>query len=114
MSATMRPIPNVASEPPITCPLPFVSQSRLDAAHGSIENAYGAARAVQRTGGTAQQVRQAALDDLGLPAHGRRGYTDLEVVAFYALLREKIPTQAEAAKDPELAVKLAVWQAVAG
>jgi hypothetical protein len=112
--ASMRPIPDVAGAPPIECPLPYVSQARLDQAHGSIAAAYEALRNTQLRGGSWRAMQQVALDALVVGLLARRGFTELEVVAYYALLREKIPTQTEADKDPEAAVKLAVWQAVAG
>jgi hypothetical protein len=58
-------------------------------------------------------ARDAAKTLLILPQLSRVGFTDLEVVAFYALFQDgKIPTATEAEKDAQTGAKLAVWQAV--
>jgi len=115
MAATMQPIPDVRSAPCIPCPLPFVSQARLDRAHADIQGAYDAAlKAFQRADRRWQlrAAQQAALDALDRQ-HGKPpGLTNLEVVAFYALLQEKIPALQEAEQGAEAGAHLAVWDAV--
>ena len=117
MPAWMKPIPEQADDSFLACPLPFVSQGRLNRAHDSICNAYVVAlRAYMHPRSQAPLVAacKAAEDALARRPGKPKGLTALEVVCWYALLREKVPTVEEAEQNREAGARLAVWQAVVG
>jgi hypothetical protein len=58
------------------------------------------------------RLERRAEELLLLSINGMRGWTALEVVAWYALLKGKEPTDQEAQASREAAVKLAIWRAV--
>jgi hypothetical protein len=115
LSALIPPVPPETGNG-VECPLPFLTQARLNQAKDALAWAYKEALAAYEgaDGRPDQRLfapRQEALEALNPGPHGRNDRTALEVVAYYGLLRSHVPTEAEARASADAAAKLAVWGA---
>jgi hypothetical protein len=99
--------------PGTPCPLPFVSQARLEWAVNELAGAFqGAMRAYlsPKPRRPLEAAEREAADQL--QTGKARDPATLELVAYYGLLREIVPDKARAERDHWAGARLAVWRAV--